>query len=84
MGEVIEVINEALGEQLSCISTWQDNNYWYTRIGERSLLKNEVRLLCKAVEVPFTDEYAIFPDDEEFTHDITMELSSKYILINVM
>ena len=70
-----EVISTALTKKLTCSVTWQDSSYWYTRIEERSLHKEEVRTLCQTAGVPFVDDYAIFPDDEDLTRDISMGLS---------
>ena len=70
-----EVISAALSNKLTCCVTWQDSSYWYTRIEERSLHKEEVRTLCQTAGVPFVDDYAIFPDDEDLTRDISMGLS---------
>lgn len=70
-----EVISAALAKKLNCCATWQDSSYWYTRIEERSLHKEEVQTLCQTAGVPFIDDYAIFPDDENQTRDISMGLS---------
>ena len=70
-----EVISAALNKKLTCCVTWQDSSYWYTRIQERSLHKEEVQILCQTAGVPFVDDYAIFPDDENHTRDISMGLS---------
>ena len=70
-----EVISTALTKKLTCSVTCQDSSYWYTRIEERSLHKEEVQTLCQTAGVPFIDDYAIFPDDENQTRDISMGLS---------
>ena len=69
------VISAALNKKRTCCVIWQDNSYWYTKIQERSLHKDEVQMLCQTARVPFVDDYAIFPDDENHTRDISMDLS---------